>query len=186
VLIATLAFQFVMIIKSIWVGFVGVMLFVASASAANSLLEGIVKDANGHPIQGADIRIEPNNTGRLTTVKTDANGRYILEGLAPGIYRVTLVVNGVVKTSINNTTLEPTESTQLNFDLTHKRTSVTVKKGKHWVWLPAFTGSRLPGRWVEVDDSGSWAAEATANNIVRVSGEELQRTIHSVDIKRGQ
>jgi hypothetical protein len=44
----------------------------------------------------------------------------------------------------------------------------------------------LPGRWVEVDDGGAWAAEASANNVVRVSGEELQRTIHSLDIKRGQ
>jgi Carboxypeptidase regulatory-like domain len=176
-----------MFIKSIWIGFVAVMLFVASTLAASSLLEGIVKDAKGHPIQGADIRVEAKNTGRvLTTVKTDANGRYILEGLPAGNYRVTLVVNGSVKSSINNTTVEPGESTQLNFDLKQTRASVTVKKGKHWVWIPAFTGSRLPGRWIEVDDSGSWAAESTANNIVRVSGEELQRTIHSKDIKRGQ
>ena len=145
--------------KSIWIGFIGVMLFVASASAASSVLQGIVKDAKGHPIQGADIRIEATNTGRLlTTVKTNVNGRYSLEGLAAGKYRVTLVVNGAVKASINNTTLEPGESTQLNFELKQTRASVTVTKGKHWVWTPPFTGSRLPGRWVEVDDSGSWAA----------------------------
>jgi hypothetical protein len=186
VLVATFAFGFVMIIKSIWIGFVAVMIFAASTLAAGPVLEGIVKDAKGHPIQGADIRIEASDSGRLlTTVRTDANGRYISEGIAAGNYRVTLVVNGVVKTSINNTTLEPGESTQLNFDLTHRRASVTVKKGKHWVWIPAFTGSRLPGHWVEVDGSGSWAAEATANNIVRVSGEELQRTVHSTGIKRG-
>ena len=176
-----------MFIKSIGIGFVGVMLFVASAAAANSVLEGVVKDGKGHPIQGVDVRIEAKNGGRLlTTVKTDENGRYILKGLAAGIYRVTLIVNGALKTSINNTTLEPGESTQLNFDLTQTRASVTVKKGVHRVWIPAFTGSRLPGRWVEVDDGGGWAAKASANNIVRVSGEELQRTIHSLDIKRGQ
>jgi hypothetical protein len=178
---------FVMNIKSIWIGFVGVMLFVASTLAGGSVLEGIVKDAREHPIQGADIRIEAKNAGRLTTtVKTDANGRYILQGLPAGSYRVTLLVNGAVKSCINNTTVEPGESTQLNFDLTHRRAAVTVNKGKHWVWISAFTGSRLPGRWVEVDDSGSWAAEAAANNIVRVSGEELQLTIHSRDIRRGQ
>ena len=176
-----------MFIKSIRIGFLGVMLFITSASGASSVLDGIVKDANGHPIEGADIRIETKNSGRLlTTVKTDAKGRYSLEGLPAGNYRVTLVVNGTVKTSINNTTVEASESTQLNFDLTQTRASVTVKKGKHWVWIPAFTGSRLPGHWVEIDDSGSWAAEASATNVVRVSGEELQRTIHSKDIKRGQ
>jgi len=176
-----------MFIKSIGIAFIGVMLFVASAAAANSVLEGVVKDAKGHPVQGVDVRIEAKNGGRLlTTVKTDENGRYILKGLAAGIYRVTLVVNGALKTSINNTTLEPGESTQLNFDLTQTRASVTVKKGVHRVWIPAFTGSRLPGRWVEVNDGGAWAAEASSNNIVRVSGEELQRTIHSIDIRRGQ
>jgi hypothetical protein len=170
----------IMFIKSIWIGFIGVILFVASASAASSLLQGIVKDANGHPIQGADIRIEATNTGRLlTTVKTDVYGRYTLGGLVAGKYRVTLVVNGAVKASINNTTVELGESTQLNFELKQTRASVTVKKGKHWVWVSSFTGSRLPSRWVEVDDSGGWAGEAAANNIVRISAEELQRTVQS-------
>ena len=169
-----------MFIKSISIGFIGVMLFIASASAAGPALQGIAKDAKGHPIQGADIRIEATNTGRLlTTVKTNVNGRYSLESLAPGNYRVTLVVNGAVKASINNTTLEPGESTHLNFDLKQTRASVTVTKGKHWVWSPPFTGSRLPGRWVEADDSGSWAAAAPANHIVRVSAEELRREANS-------
>ena len=165
-----------MFIKSIWIGFTGVMLFVASASASSSALQGIVKDAKGHPIQGADIRIEATNTGRLlTTVKTNVNGRYSLEGLAAGNYRVTLVVNGAVKGSINNTTLEPGESTHLNFELKQTRASVTVTKGKHWVWIPAFTGSRLPGHWVEVDDNGFWASAAPVVHVVRVSAEELRQ-----------
>ena len=79
-----------MFIKSIWIAFIGVVLFVASASAASSVLQGIVKDAKGQPIQGADIRIEATNTGRLlTTVKTSVNGGYSLEGLPEGKYRVT-------------------------------------------------------------------------------------------------
>jgi hypothetical protein len=174
---------YIMFIKSMWIGFIGVMLFVASASPASFVLQGIVKDANGHPIQGADIRIEATKTGGLLkTVKTNVNGRYSLEGLAAGNYRVTLVVNGAVKASINNTTLEPDRSTQLNFELKQTRAYVTVTKGKHRVWIPAFTGSRLPGRWVEVDDSGGWsAANATTNHIVRVSGEELQRVVHSMN-----
>ena len=169
----------IMFIKSTWIGFIGVMLFVGGASAASSVLQGIVKDAKGHPIQGADIRIESTKTGGLLkSVKTNGNGRYSLEGLAAGKYRVTLVVNGAVKASINNTPVEPGESTQLNFELKQTRASVTVTKGKHWVWIPAFTGSRLPGRWVQVDDSG-WAAAAPANHVVRVSAEELAREVHN-------
>ena len=179
-----------LLLKSLRIGFIGLMLFLASAWAASSVLEGIVKDARGHSVEGADIRIETKNGGRLlTTVKTDVNGRYILQGFPAGNYRVTLVVKGAVKTSINNTTIELGEPTQLNFDLAAapaSRASATVKKGRHWVWIPAFTGSRLPGHWVELNESGSWAAEASSYNVVRISGEELQRTIHSVTIKRGQ
>lgn len=181
---------FMLLLKSLRIGFVGLMLFVASAWAASSVLEGIVKDAKGHPIEGADIRIETKNGGKLLiTVKTDVSGRYILEGLPPGTYRVTLAVNGAVKTSINNTTIESDAPTQLNFDLgaaIASRASVTVKKGVHRVWIPAFTGSRLPGHWVELNDSGSWAGEASSFHVVRVSGEELQRTIHSKDLPPGR
>lgn len=164
--------------KSIWINFVGIMLFVATATAANSVLQGIVKDANGHPVQGADIRIEATNTGRLlTVVKTNVNGRYNLDGLPAGKYRVTLVVNGLVRGSINNTTLIPGKSTQLNFELKQTRALVTATKGTHRVWVPPFTGSRLPGRWIEIDDNTSWAgAHVTADNVVQVSAEELQRT----------
>jgi len=179
-----------MIIKLLRIGCIGLILSVASAWAAGSVLQGIVKNAKGHPIEGADIRIETKNGGKLLTVlKTDTNGRYILDGLPAGNYRVTLVVNGLVKASINNTTIQFGEPTQLNFDLKTKSgspASVTAGRGKHWVWIPAFSGSRLPGHWVELDDSGSWAANATANNIVRISGEELQRTAHSVGIPRGR
>jgi hypothetical protein len=98
-------------------------------------------------------------------------------------------VNGTVKASINSTKIELGEPTQLNFDLrstSASQASAPAKKGTHWVWIPAFTGSRLPGRWAEVDDNGSWAGAASSFNVVRVNGEELQRTIHSVGIKRGQ
>ena len=173
-----------MFIKSICIAFIGVTLFVASASAASSVLQGIVKDAKGRPVQDADIRIEAPNTGKLlTAVKTNVSGRYSVEGLAAGNYRVTLVVNGVVKASINNTALATTESTQLNFELKQTRASVTVKKGRHWVFIPSFTGSRLPGHWIEVGDSNSWASEAPANHVVRVSPEEMERVKHNLTDK---
>ena len=74
------------IMKKIIVGLIGLILLVASARAGSSVLEGIVKDAKGHPMEGADIRIETKNGGRLlTTVKTDVNGRYILDGLRQAI-----------------------------------------------------------------------------------------------------
>jgi len=179
-----------MLIKSIGIGCVGLVLSLASVWAEPSSILGVVKDSKGQPIRDAAIRIQARNGERLIrTVKTDVNGRYASDSLPAGTYRITLVVNGAVKTSINNTRVEFGETTRLNFDLTSTSTwqaSVPAEKGKHWVWIPAFTGSRLPGRWVEVDDSGAWAADASPLNVVRISGEELQRTVHSIPIKRGQ
>ena len=150
-------------IKSLQIGFVGLVLCVASAWAGPSSIQGVVKDAKGQPIKGADVRIESKDGSKLLkTVKTDGNGRYISDGLSAGVYRVTLAVNGAVKASIMNTKTMVDQPTQLNFDLkpvARSQASAAVKSGKHMVWVPASTGSHIGGRWVEVDDTGSGAVE---------------------------
>ena len=80
-------------------------------------IQGFVKDAKGEPIKGADVRIESRDGKQVfSTVKTDPKGRYISQGLQPGVYRVTLLVNGAVKASIMNTQTKANQPTQLNFD----------------------------------------------------------------------
>jgi tRNA A-37 threonylcarbamoyl transferase component Bud32 len=120
-------------------------------------IQGFVKDAKGEPIKGADIRIESRDGKQVFhTVKTDPKGRYSSQGLQPGGYRVTLLVNGAVKASIMNTQTKANQPTQLNFDF--KPTSQagrTAKGGKHMVWVPNRTGSHIGGNWVEVDDEGN-------------------------------
>jgi serine/threonine protein kinase len=124
---------------------------------APASFQGFVKDAKGEPIKGADVRIESRDGKQMFgTVKTDPKGRYISQGLQPGVYRITLLVNGTVKASILNTRTKVDQPTQLNFDF--KRTSPAAsiaKGGKHMVWVPALTGSHIGGNWVEVDDEGN-------------------------------
>jgi serine/threonine protein kinase len=119
-------------------------------------IQGFVKDAKGEPIEGTDVRIESRDGKQvLATVTTDAKGRYISQGLQPGVYRVTLLVDGAVKASIMNTQTKANQPTQLNFDV--KPTSQagnTTKSGKRMVWMPARTGSHIGGNWVEVEDTG--------------------------------
>src|SRR5262245_56282495 len=105
-----------MITKSVQIALIGLVLSVAIAWAGPSSIQGIVKDAKGQAIKGADVRVESRDGKQLfNTVKTDAKGHYISQGLQPGVYRVSLVVNGAVKASIMNT--KSSQSTQLNFDL---------------------------------------------------------------------
>jgi hypothetical protein len=166
-----------MFTKSLQIGFIGLVLCAASAWAGPSSIQGIVKDAKGQPIKGADVRVESRDGKTLfTTVKTDGKGRYVSNGLAAGVYRVSLVVNGAVKASIMNTKTKADQSTQLNFDLkpaTASQASASTKKGKHMVWVPSTTGSHVGGRWVEVDDTGT--ADAAALNVQRSDAEALRR-----------
>jgi hypothetical protein len=166
-----------MLTKLLRIGIIGLMLCAANAWAGPASIQGIVKDAHGKPIKDADIRIESRDGKQLfNTVKTDTQGRYISQGLQPGVYRVSLVVKGAVKAAIGNTKTTSDQATQLNFDLKPVavgQASAEQKKGKHMVWVPASTGSHVGGRWVEVPDG---AVEPGHLNVKKVSGEELQRS----------
>ena len=171
-----------MFTKSLYIGFVGFVLSVATAWAGPAVIQGLVKDAKGQAIKGADVRVESKDgKQQFNTVKTDAKGRYISQGLPPGVYRVTLAVNGAVKTSITNTKTKPDQITQLNFDLKPvpaAQASAGQKKGKHMVWVPPATGSHIGGSWVEVDD-GAKSAPGTLN-VQKANAEQLQRQANSV------
>ena len=120
-------------------------------------IQGFVKDAKGEPIKGAGVRIESRDGKQVfSTVKTDPKGRYISEGLQPGVYRVTLLVNGAVKASNMNTQTKANQPTQLNFAFKPTSQGGNIAKGgKRMVWVPARTGSHLGGNWVEVDEKGN-------------------------------
>ena len=124
---------------------------------AQASFQGFVKDAKGEPMKGADVRVESRDGKQVfSTVKTDPKGRYISQRLQPGVYRVTLLVSGVVKASIMNTRTKANQPTQLNFDFKPASQAGNIARGgKHIVWMPGRTGTHLGGNWVEVDDKGN-------------------------------
>ena len=162
--------------KLLQMGIIGLMLCAANAWAGPASIQGTVTDAKGQPIKGADVRIESVDGKQLfKTVKTDARGRYVSQGLQLRVYRVTLLVNGVVKACITNIKTKQDQATELNFDL--KRLAAAQgtterKKGNHVVWVPARTGSHLGGNWVEVDQYGKAASDS---NIHAATGDDLRR-----------
>ena len=170
-----------MFTKSLKIAVVGFVLSVATAWAGPAAIQGLVKDAKGQAIKGADVRIESKDGKQhFNTVKTDAKGRYISESLPAGVYKITLMVNGAVKASITNTKTKADQTTQLNFDLKPvpaAQASAGQKKGKHMVWVPPATGSHIGGSWVEVDDGAK--TEPGTLNVQRANAEQLQRQIQS-------
>ena len=165
-----------MFTKSLQIGVTGLLLSAANVWAGPASIQGIARDGKGQPIKGADVKIESRDGKQVfNTVKTDKQGRYISQGLQPGVYRVSLVVNGAVKAAIGNTKTRSDQATQLNFDLkpvAAGQASSEQKKGKHMVWMPPSTGSHTGGRWVEVPDG---AEQPGALNVKRANAEQLQR-----------
>ena len=161
-----------MFLKSYSITFVGSLLLGFSAWAGTPVLEGVVKDPAGHPVKGADVRIEARNGGNFSRiVKTDAAGHYNSAGLAVGIYKVTVVVNGAVKASILNAYTQSSKPTQLNFELTAKTTPVKT----HRVWIAPATGTLIGGgTWVDVDDKGNIVNNTGVNNVEKLSGNPVQ------------
>jgi len=150
--------------RSLILTLVGVLLVTFSVFAGTSILEGVVKDATGRPIKGADVRIEAKNFSKI--LKTDASGHYVTDGLAAGTYKVMLVINGQVKAVILDAKTQLDKPTQLNFDLSGKRAS--AKKHTRMVWIPSnIIGSNIigGGRWVEVDDNGNIVDNTGLNNV---------------------
>ena len=160
-----------MLPKSLILSFVGQLFVTFAVWAGTSILEGLVKDPNGHPIKGADVRIEAKNFSKI--VKTDANGHYTCDGLGVGTYKVTLVVSGQVKASIVNAKTQSGKAAQLNFNLTGQTAS--AKKHTHMVWIPPDINTRIgAGRWVEVDDNGDIVDNTGFNNVERTRGPAVQ------------
>lgn len=164
----------------------GLVLCSATAWAAAPVLQGFVKDPGGRPVKGAEIRIEARNRSGLSkVVKTDSNGRYVSTDLPAGNYRVSLLVDGAVKASINNVTTKLGDPTQLNFNLkqaTASKTSGAAKKATHMVWMPPETGTNIGGRWVEVDDNGN-ADTAGADNVKKWSGNAVRELQNNSAVK---
>lgn len=61
----------------------------AAAQTTTGTIRGYVRDQNGLPLSGADIQARNVATGVLRTATSNAEGAYVLPGLAPATYDVT-------------------------------------------------------------------------------------------------
>src|SRR6266567_1014382 len=68
--------------------FLATLAFVRPA-AAQGLVQGVVTDAQGQPVEGASIVIEAEGTNRHFDMKTNKKGEFMQIGLSSGQYKVT-------------------------------------------------------------------------------------------------
>lgn len=103
-------------------------LVVPSSAIAQGAIAGVVRSSAGNPVQGAKVdAASPSLIERTRGASTDAAGRYRLENLPPGLYRLTITAgnlgtrqfDGVEVTGASTATVDAV------FDLA-ERTSETV------------------------------------------------------------
>src|SRR5262245_48430196 len=95
-----------------------VILLLAGAAAAQtttSTLEGIVTDATGAVVQGADVIVTGAPPAAERRATTDARGAYRITALPAGTYTVTVTAPGLAPSAA---TLEVTLNRVVSFDVT--------------------------------------------------------------------
>jgi hypothetical protein len=58
-----------MLTKLLRMGIIGLMLYAANAWAGPASIQGIVKDAQGKPVKGADVRIESRDGKKPSQIR---------------------------------------------------------------------------------------------------------------------
>jgi hypothetical protein len=138
---------------------------VSTAFGQSGTLTGNVRGADDKPVQGAQIRFESKDRSSFATT-TDARGQYTYKGLAPGVYKISVLINGAATSTV--TVKATAENARVDFNLKASSSKVV----KHYVWMPARTGSHMGGGWVETDSNGN--AVAGNSNLQRASAAAVQ------------
>jgi len=94
------------------------LLFLAFTSFAQiTAIEGVVKDTDGKPLQGATIQIVRTDIKGNYRVKTDKKGHYIYNGLPMGTYNLSCEVDGKEIDKVANVKTHPGDPLVMDFDL---------------------------------------------------------------------
>jgi tetratricopeptide (TPR) repeat protein len=116
-------------LKSLALSGLALLFLSLPAFSQTSIIEGIVKDPDGKPLQGAVINIDRTDIKGHYTVKTDKKGHYGHYGLPlGGKFDVSVLVDGQVKDMMKSVPTKG-EPTTLNFDLKAAQASAAGAPG---------------------------------------------------------
>jgi tetratricopeptide (TPR) repeat protein len=87
-----------------------------AASQGTGMIQGVVKDAQGQPVEGAKIIVESNESvPRRFESRTGKNGDYVQVGLTSGTYKVTVEKDKIIQ--LQNVPVKALDATTVNFTL---------------------------------------------------------------------
>jgi len=146
----------------------------SAAFGQKASIEGDVKGVDGSPAKSAEVRIERQDKKTApVVVKTNWRGHLAATNLEVGTYKLTATVAGGIQSSqvVKTRAQKPLLVT---FDL-EKSPVTTNKSKKRLVYVPAPTGTRIGGGWVEVNDDGQATTNPTGQKVDTMSGNSLDR-----------
>ncbi|MFP5230928.1 MAG: carboxypeptidase regulatory-like domain-containing protein [Acidobacteriota bacterium] len=99
---------------------------VAAAQNTTGSISGIVTDASGAVVSGANVHVRSISTGASRAVVSDGDGDYIVSQLPIGVYTVTATKAGFRTVSTNNVKVTILSTVTVNFALQVGASSQTV------------------------------------------------------------
>ena len=78
---------------------------VSGSAQSNGIVKGVVKDASGAVLPGAQITLSNKSTQRAQQVLTNETGTYIFSSVTPGDYSAAFEMQGFRKLTIDNITV---------------------------------------------------------------------------------
>jgi tetratricopeptide (TPR) repeat protein len=101
----------------------GMAFLAMSAFAQITTVEGIVKGADGKPVQNAQIKIDRTDIKGSYKTKTDKKGHYIYMGLPMGTYDIAVLVEDKQVDGAKGVRTKPGDPIPVNFDLKNQEAS---------------------------------------------------------------
>ncbi len=90
---------------------------VSAQTQTTGSVGGVVMDANGAAVAGAEVTVTSKATGDERKVSTDESGAYTVPALPPGAYRVQIAATGFRQTVFEDVTIAITETTTIPVQL---------------------------------------------------------------------
>lgn len=104
-------------------------------------LHGTVRDAQGTPIPGAVVELQPTGSSETLTTQTNAEGAYSVAGLHEGVYRLKVAKSGYADAEIGSVFVRPKETKTVDLTLKSLQTDGATLSQPQFFDQPQFTVS---------------------------------------------